>query len=110
MFFNDKKKLRELRKQIRSKLDERGALMLVAAAESNKDRRSELMRELRDRTHTLEVLESDLIVEEAQRLGIDLPSGAERPSGGLMTLTGTTLEDRPHQNISLTGFLTLARQ
>jgi hypothetical protein len=68
----NKKRVRELRARIRSHQDEQDALRRAMAGESNKNRRSELTRDLRDRTHTVEILESDLIVEQAQQLGIEL--------------------------------------
>ena len=70
--FDNKKRLRELRKRLRSHQAERDSLSRAIAAESNKDRRSKLSRELRDETHTIDILESDLIIEEAQQLGIEL--------------------------------------
>lgn len=76
------------------------------AGESNKDRRSELTRDLRDRTHSIEILESDLIVAEAQGLGIEL----EKSSWWLDDVDPYDPRG-PRQNTrSRAGFRLLARQ
>jgi hypothetical protein len=84
--FDDTKRLRELRRRITSLQGERAALLLIAAGESTMDRRSELVRDITHRTQMLEALESSLIIEQAQRLGIDIPSRRRSPICGFKIL------------------------
>lgn len=70
--FDKKKRLRERRKRLYSHRAEQDSLRRAAAAEQDKEKRSQLTRRYTNAIRKADILESDVILEEAQQLGIEL--------------------------------------
>ncbi len=98
--FDDKKKLKELRRNISSLQGQRAALLMVAAGERDENRQQTLVRELRRQTRTLETLESSLLREKAHRLGIDVPSHTDKPEWWLDDIEENELQGAPEYAIT----------
>jgi len=55
-------------------------VLLASVPRDDHDRRSELQRDLRSKTHAIDQMEWQLLKEKAKRLGVEFPSIRERPS------------------------------